>query len=72
MKEIGRYDTDLQMFVEAPKPIDRGKLKFMRFIAEREGRTLSEPVGLLALTDAILPPKTLTITKKYKHIVQGD
>lgn len=35
MKEIGRYDTSLQMFVEKPHEVDMNHLRFMRFKAER-------------------------------------
>jgi len=33
-KEIGRYDTSLQMFVEKPKELDRSKLEFQRYLAD--------------------------------------
>lgn len=65
MKELGRYDTELQMFVEKPKPIKLGTLRFIRFIAEREGRTLSAPAGVLALGERIVQPAK-------RIIVPGD
>lgn len=35
MKEIGKYDTELKMFVEKPKEANIGHLKLLRFQAER-------------------------------------
>ena len=35
MKRLGRYDTDLQMFVDFPRPIDMNHLIFMRWLGER-------------------------------------
>lgn len=32
MKEIGRYDTDMQMFVDRKKPVDLTKLSFLRWL----------------------------------------
>jgi hypothetical protein len=33
---IGRYDTDLQMFVEEPRDVRRAHLRFLRWLAERQ------------------------------------
>ena len=33
MKELGRYDTDLQMFVEKPHELDQNKLEYHRYLA---------------------------------------
>ncbi len=44
-KELGRYDTDLQMFVEKPRISDMNHLRFQRWRAEKQGRTLSIPRG---------------------------
>lgn len=54
MKEIGRYDTELQMFVETPKPIKTSTLEFLRWLAEKQGRVVSEPCGEFALAAAII------------------
>lgn len=43
-KEIGRYDTDLQMFVEPPKPINVSRLLFQRWLAQN-GRAEHFPEG---------------------------
>lgn len=71
MKELGRYDKDLQMFVETPHPVNLGRLRFMRFIAERDGRTVSDPAGDLALAAVIVKDPTPAVTMR-RTIVQGD
>lgn len=48
MKEIGQYDTELQMFVENPK-VKMKTLLFNRWLAENKKRTLSTPGGEFAL-----------------------
>jgi hypothetical protein len=35
MKAVGRYDGDLQMFVEETKNLDMNRLWYLRFLAER-------------------------------------
>lgn len=48
MTELGRFDTDLQMFVDAPQPVRMQSLLFNRWLAEngRFGRLpLSAPSG---------------------------
>ena len=45
MREIGRYDTELQMFVESPKPLKRGVLLMWRHIAENSDRLGRFPEG---------------------------
>lgn len=57
MRELGRFDTALQMFVEKPKEADINHLRFMRFRAERGDfgyKPVSVPRGdfLFKLTDA--------------------
>lgn len=47
-KEIGRYDTETQMFVESPK-VKMKTLLFYRWRAENNKRTLSTPGGEFAL-----------------------
>ena len=34
MAAIGPYDSALQMFVQTPRPIDMGRLGFLRWLAE--------------------------------------
>ena len=34
MKAVGRYDTNLQMFVEEPRDPDLRRLSFMRWLVE--------------------------------------
>lgn len=56
MREIGRYCTETQMFVEKPRELDVNHLRFMRFRIERGdfGRQpLSVPRGdaLFKLSD---------------------
>ena len=48
MKELGRYDTDLQMFVQEPK-VKMKTLLFHRWRAENNNRTFSTPGGEFAL-----------------------
>lgn len=57
MKEIGRYDSALQMFVEKPKDLNVGTLMMWRMRAEKgtagrqpEGR----PAGDVAMTMVVL------------------
>ena len=40
---IGRYDSDLQMFVEEPRDARRVHLRFLRWLVERQG--LEHPVS---------------------------
>lgn len=51
MAVIGRYDTELQMFVDEPHDIDRRHLEFQRWLVERglagQGPA-GEPSGPLA------------------------
>lgn len=35
MREIGRFDTDIQMFVEAPRVANMNHLRFLRKLAEK-------------------------------------
>jgi hypothetical protein len=35
MKSLGRYDTEMQMFVEVPRDLDVARLRFLRWLAER-------------------------------------
>lgn len=47
-KELGRYDTELQMFVESPRDPDLKRLIFFRRLAEKgvlEHKTAGLPVG---------------------------
>ncbi len=47
-KEIGRYDSSLQMFVEAPREADMSRLYFLRWLAENnklEHRTFGPSSG---------------------------
>ena len=39
------YDSDLEMFREAPRPLDHAHLCFLRWLAE-QGRLEHAPVGL--------------------------
>lgn len=48
MAEIGRYDSELQMFVEEPK-VKMKTLLFHRWRAENNRRTFSTPAGEFAL-----------------------
>jgi hypothetical protein len=40
---IGRYDSDLQMFVEEPRDVKREHLRFLRWLVER--RRLEHPAS---------------------------
>lgn len=49
--EIGPFDKELQMFREPPKEPDLGRLRFLRWLAERgmlEHKTVGEPYGEFA------------------------
>ena len=51
MAAIGRYDGDLQMFVEEPRDVQRAHLRFLRWLAERrdlEHPAFGPPSGALA------------------------
>ena len=57
MKELDRYDYDLQMFVDTPRNPDIGYLRLLRFQAERGDfgyKPISVPRGdnVFRLTDA--------------------
>lgn len=54
-----RFDPELQMFVEKPKPIKLGTLKFHRYLAEKQNKTVSAPKGDLALGMVILENKPI-------------
>ena len=43
MKTLGRYDGTMQMFVEAPRAPKIEQLRFLRWLAERNG--LEHPVA---------------------------
>ncbi len=45
MKELGRYDTDLQMFVEKPREVNMNHLRFMRDLMEK-GKFGRQPIGV--------------------------
>ena len=36
MKVLGRYDSDMQMFVEGPRELDLRRLMFLRWLTEQE------------------------------------
>lgn len=36
MRAIGRYDTELQMFVDEPRELNREKLMFLRWLADQK------------------------------------
>lgn len=36
MTAMGHYDSSLQMFVQAPRELDRSRLAFMRWLAEND------------------------------------
>lgn len=51
MAAIGRYDGDLQMFVERPRDVQRAHLRFLRWLVERrdlEHPAFGPPSGALA------------------------
>jgi len=84
MKEIGRYDPDLEMFVQAPKPVNGKRLLFERWLCQSgrgEHLPFSRPVGELALTmvvkqnlgiEEILAQAYKKPEVKRRTIVQGD
>ena len=73
MKELGRYDTDLQMFLEESKPKMR-TLLFHRWRAENNNRTLSLPGGefALALTITTNLPIERAVDGAFNYAMQQD
>lgn len=62
MKELGQYDTSLQMFVEKPRPVNSSKLLFQRYLAETghfDHAPMSAPVGELALAMVVTEGKPI-------------
>jgi hypothetical protein len=56
VKELGRFDPDLEMFVEPPKPIKTNRLLFERWLVQNgkgEHFPVSRPTGDLALAMVI-------------------
>jgi hypothetical protein len=54
MKATGRYDGTLQMFMEAPRTPDISRLRFLRWLAERdelEHAVAGPPAGQYAPLD---------------------
>lgn len=52
-----KYDTELQMFVEAPRELNLGRLRFLRHLADQgrlEQKPYSPPTGAIALAEAII------------------
>jgi hypothetical protein len=52
VKELGRFDFDLAMFIETPKPIKTNRLLFERWLVQNgrgEHFPVSRPAGELAL-----------------------
>lgn len=47
MKEVGQYDSALNMFVEKPRPLKLNRLIFERYMAQ-SGRGEHHPVGVPA------------------------
>lgn len=50
MKAVGPFDSELQMFIEAPREPDPAHLAFYRFLAERDRRVCGPSSGPLAST----------------------
>lgn len=71
MREIGRYDSSMQQFVEAPKPVNMAKLIFQRWLVDNnrgEHQPVSEPAGEFALAVKILQP----MADRIKDIAEGN
>lgn len=52
MKEIGKYNTELKLFQETLPPVNKGRLKFMRWLGVHgllEHPIAGRPTGDLAL-----------------------
>jgi hypothetical protein len=57
MRAIGRYDKDLQQFVEVLGPVNLARLRFERWLCETsrgEHDSISAPAGDLALAAAVV------------------
>jgi hypothetical protein len=75
MKEIGRFDTDLQMFVEKPQPVRMDRLLFQRWLVDNnrgEHQPFSRPAGEFAMAIAVLREQTTTELVKRNVLVGGD
>ena len=62
MAAIGRYDSDLQMFVEGPRDVQRAHLRFLRWLVER--RELEHP--------ACGPPSGALAVPPSRPVANGD
>ena len=60
MAAIGRYDSDLQMFVEEPRDVQRAHLRFLRWLVERQD--LEHPAA--ARRAACLPRRCSVLSRK--------
>jgi hypothetical protein len=59
MAAMGTYDTALQMFVQAPRPVDMSRLSFLRWLAEHgrlEHQIEGPSTGSLVATPASTAP----------------
>lgn len=75
MREIGRYDTEMQQFVEAPRPVNMERLLFQRWLVDNgrgEHMPYSRPAGDLALAVAIQMDTLPTPAVRRRTIVPGD
>lgn len=75
MKEIGRYDTELQMFVEEPKPLNTKTLILWRKLAEsgKFGRKPEgPPAGEIALGVVIKTGLPVEAALRQRIIDTGD
>ncbi len=64
MQAIGRYDAELQMFVEEPREADPARLRFLRWLAESgrlEHRTAGPATGEFATLVTFEPRRTLPL-----------
>lgn len=78
MKEIGRYDSSLQMFVEKPKALNSGVLMMWRIRAENgtagrkpEGRPAGD-IALAMVIQANQPIEKIMDQRMRQHLAAGE
>lgn len=59
MREMGQFNTELKLFKETLPPVKTETLMFHRWLAEKQNKTVSRPVGDLALAMVIKENKPI-------------
>lgn len=72
MREIGKFNTELLLFQEELPPLKTETLLFIRWLAEKQGKTHSEPAGELALALRIIHPDNVSEKMNQHLAANGD